>query len=96
MPFLEVFIMAFYDTALQLSIFSMPARSARSMRRLPRLSVNAPMLSSWPGDAFFINRSVQLTTLVSRDRIATVYIELDFPAAGGLMSYGTGLADAWR
>jgi hypothetical protein len=53
------------------------------------------MLSSWPGDAFFTNRSVQLATLVSRDRIAAVYIELDFPAAGGL-SYGTGLADAWR
>ena len=48
------------------------------------------------GDAFFTSRRVQLATLAARDRIPAVYTQRDFPAAGGLMSYGTNLTDAWR
>src|SRR6516164_9729157 len=48
------------------------------------------------GDAFFTSRRVQLATLAARDRIPAVYTLRDFPAAGGLMSYGTDTTDAWR
>jgi putative ABC transport system substrate-binding protein len=48
------------------------------------------------GDAFFISRRVQLATLTARDRIPAAYGVREFVEAGGLMSYGTDLADMFR
>jgi putative ABC transport system substrate-binding protein len=48
------------------------------------------------GDAFFTSRRVQLATLTARDRIPTAYAVRELVAAGGLMSYGTDLADMFR
>jgi ABC-type uncharacterized transport system substrate-binding protein len=48
------------------------------------------------GDAFFFIRRVQLVTLASRHGIPATYSSRDFAEAGGLMSYGTNLADAFR
>jgi putative ABC transport system substrate-binding protein len=48
------------------------------------------------GDAFFGSRSVQLVTLATRDRIPTAYAHRDYVAVGGLMSYGTSIADMFR
>jgi ABC-type uncharacterized transport system substrate-binding protein len=48
------------------------------------------------GDAFLINRRVQLATLTARDRIPSAYATRDGVEAGGLMSYGTDLADSCR
>jgi putative ABC transport system substrate-binding protein len=45
------------------------------------------------GDAFFGGRRVQLVTLATRDRIPASYTGREFPAAGGLMSYGTNSID---
>jgi putative ABC transport system substrate-binding protein len=47
-------------------------------------------------DGFFIDRRVQLATLATRYRVAGIYPFPDFPNAGGLMSYGASLADAYR
>ena len=47
-------------------------------------------------DAFLTNRRVQLAALAVRDRIPVAYASRDFPAVGGLMSYGANLADAIR
>jgi putative tryptophan/tyrosine transport system substrate-binding protein len=48
-------------------------------------------------DAFFTSRLVQLVTLAARDRIPAAYVGgRDYPAGGGLMSYGTELREAWR
>ena len=47
-------------------------------------------------DGFFTTRRVQMATLATRDRIPAAYVEREFPVAGGLMSYGTNLIDAWR
>ena len=47
-------------------------------------------------DGFFTSRAVQFATLTTRDRIPASYAARDFVAAGGLMSYGTDLADAFR
>ena len=48
------------------------------------------------GDAFFFDRRVQLATLTARDRIPAAYSVRELVAAGGLMSYGTDLADVFR
>ena len=48
------------------------------------------------GDAFFVSRRVQLATLTAHDRIPAVYSIRDHVEAGGLMSYGTDLADMFR
>jgi putative ABC transport system substrate-binding protein len=47
-------------------------------------------------DAFFSSRSNQLAELTVRHAIPTIYQYREFVAAGGLMSYGTSLADAYR
>jgi putative ABC transport system substrate-binding protein len=47
-------------------------------------------------DAFFIGRRVQIATLAARDRIPAAYVGREFVEVGGLMSYGTDLADRLR
>jgi putative ABC transport system substrate-binding protein len=44
-------------------------------------------------DGFFNSRRVQFATLTARDKIPAAYGSRDFVAAGGLMSYGTDIAD---
>jgi ABC-type uncharacterized transport system substrate-binding protein len=48
------------------------------------------------GDAFFFIRRVQLVTLASRHRVPAAYSSRDFAEVGGLLSYGTNVADAFR
>src|SRR5262245_9326424 len=48
------------------------------------------------GDAFLISRRVQLATLTARDRIPAAYGVREPVEVGGLMSYGTDLADSFR
>jgi putative ABC transport system substrate-binding protein len=47
-------------------------------------------------DGFFANRRVQLANLAARDRIPAAYVDRTAVAAGGLMSYGTDVADMFR
>src|SRR5262249_23722885 len=47
-------------------------------------------------DAFFTSRRVQFATLTARDRIPTAYSNRDYVEAGGLLAYGTKIADAYR
>jgi putative ABC transport system substrate-binding protein len=47
-------------------------------------------------DAFFLDRRVQLATLTARDRIPATYATRELVAAGGLMSYGTDIADVFH
>jgi putative ABC transport system substrate-binding protein len=47
-------------------------------------------------DAFFASRRVQLANLAARERIPAIYSNRDYVTAGGLMSYGTDLADTYR
>jgi putative tryptophan/tyrosine transport system substrate-binding protein len=44
-------------------------------------------------DAFFTSRAVQFATLTARERIPAAYAVRELVAAGGLMSYGTDLAE---
>jgi putative ABC transport system substrate-binding protein len=47
-------------------------------------------------DGFLFSRRVQFATLTARERIPASYTSRDEVAAGGLMSYGTDLADTFR
>jgi putative tryptophan/tyrosine transport system substrate-binding protein len=47
-------------------------------------------------DAFFSSRRVQFATLAARSGIAATYSNRDYAEVGGLMSYGTNLADVFR
>jgi putative ABC transport system substrate-binding protein len=47
-------------------------------------------------DPFFLSRRNQLVALSAHRRIPTIYYLREFAVAGGLMSYGTSLADAFR
>ena len=48
------------------------------------------------GDPFFTSRSRQLGELSVAHRVPAIYEFPEFAAAGGLVSYGTSLADAYR
>jgi putative ABC transport system substrate-binding protein len=48
------------------------------------------------GDAFFTSRRVQFAILTAHHRIPAAYSNRDYVAAGGLMIYGTDLADMFR
>jgi len=45
---------------------------------------------------FFTSRRERLVALADHYRIPAMYSWREFPAAGGLMSYGTSLTDAFR
>jgi len=47
-------------------------------------------------DGFFQSRGVQFANLASRDRIPAAYADRETVAVGGLMSYGTDIADSYR
>ena len=47
-------------------------------------------------DPFFYSRRLQLATLATRHAIPAIYNVREFAEAGGLMSYGTSLAEVYR
>jgi putative tryptophan/tyrosine transport system substrate-binding protein len=49
-----------------------------------------------PPDPLFISRRIQMVQLAARHAFPATYPVRDFAEAGGLMSYGTNTADAWR
>jgi putative ABC transport system substrate-binding protein len=47
-------------------------------------------------EALFVTRRVQLLTLAARHGLPAIYHRRDFTDGGGLMSYGSSLADQFR
>jgi putative ABC transport system substrate-binding protein len=48
------------------------------------------------GDTVFASRRIQLALLATRHAIPAIYAQREYAEAGGLMSYGTNIADAFR
>ncbi len=48
------------------------------------------------GDALFTSRREQLVALASRHAVLAIYEYREFPAAGGLISYGPSLTGTWH
>jgi putative ABC transport system substrate-binding protein len=48
------------------------------------------------GDAFFASRRVQIANLAARDRLPAAYGDSETVTAGGLMSYGPDITEAFR
>ena len=48
------------------------------------------------GGSLFISRRIQLATLAARERIPTAFTDRENVEGGGLMSYGTNIADAFH
>jgi putative ABC transport system substrate-binding protein len=48
------------------------------------------------GDPFFVSRRIQLVHLATRHAVPATFPNRDYPAIGGLMSYGTSIRDAFR
>jgi putative ABC transport system substrate-binding protein len=71
------------------TIAEIDAAFARLARERPDALLIAP-------DGFFASRRVQFVTLTAANKIPAAYWDRDIVAAGGLMSYGTNLADAFR
>ena len=46
--------------------------------------------------SFFVGRREQLVTLARFNAVPTMYTFPEFARAGGLISYGSSLTDAWR
>ena len=46
--------------------------------------------------AFFVSRRDQIAELAIRHAMPTIYIQREFPAAGGLMSYGPSVIAGYR
>jgi putative tryptophan/tyrosine transport system substrate-binding protein len=48
------------------------------------------------GDTVFATRRIQLALLTARHAIPAIYAQREYTEAGGLMSYGTNIADTFR
>jgi putative ABC transport system substrate-binding protein len=78
---------------LQILQASTESQIATSFATLSRDRIGALVVQN---DAFFDSQRAQLVELASRHAIPAIYHIREFPAAGGLMSYGASLADAYR
>jgi ABC-type uncharacterized transport system substrate-binding protein len=83
--------------AMSLQIQVLNANSSREVdaafATFVRERPDALFVSSSP---FFTSRSVQLTQLAARHALPATYAVRDYAQAGGLMTYGASLTDAYR
>src|SRR5215469_16774260 len=77
------------------SRFCKPVLSATSTWPLRVVDIRADALVVAP-DALFASHVHQLVALAARHSIPTLYWRREFAEAGGLISYGSRLADAFR
>lgn len=65
----------------------------RALRAIEQQGMAATLVSA---DPFLLYKRAAIAAFAARGRLAVMYPYRDFPDAGGLMSYGVDLADAYR
>src|SRR5262249_31955621 len=65
-----------------------PAFASLKQMRVDALSVAI--------DAFFFDRASQIVVLATRHAVPALYFRREFPAVGGLMSYGSNAEEGYR
>jgi putative tryptophan/tyrosine transport system substrate-binding protein len=89
--------MQFAARSLGVQLVLVPASNERDLdaafARLAEQRVAALVVNS---DPFFYSQRGLLTVLAARHALPAIYEVREFTAAGGLMSYGTSLPDAYR
>jgi putative tryptophan/tyrosine transport system substrate-binding protein len=83
--------------SLGLQLHVLPASNAseidQAFGKLVELRVGGLLVS---GEPFLTNRRAQIVALAARHAVPAIYAWREFATVGGLMSYGTDLADASR
>jgi putative ABC transport system substrate-binding protein len=83
--------------AMGLQVQVLDASSSREINKaFASLGRERPDALFVGGDGFFNSRFVQLVNLASRRAVPATYADRLMAEAGGLMSYGSDIADAWR
>jgi ABC-type uncharacterized transport system substrate-binding protein len=86
---------ATHATGLQMQVFN--ASTSREINAAFATFVRERIDGVLVGlDPFFNSRRIQLVQLATRYAIPASYPARDFAEAGGLISYGANIADAWR
>jgi putative ABC transport system substrate-binding protein len=82
-------------TGQQILLFKVANRDGfeAAFSKIAQQQANAIIVQAEP---FFDSQRDQLVKLAARHRLPTVYGFREYAAAGGLMSYGTNIADAYR
>jgi putative ABC transport system substrate-binding protein len=80
---------------LQIEILNASTESEINTAFAKLAELQAGALSVGTGE-FFRRRREQLVTLAARQRMPVIYQYRDYIAAGGLISYGASLTDAYR
>jgi putative ABC transport system substrate-binding protein len=65
-----------------------------AFERIPQSGASGLVMSG--GDPFYVSRSRQLAALAARHAVPTIGAGRDYFVAGGLMSYGADIIDAYR
>jgi putative tryptophan/tyrosine transport system substrate-binding protein len=86
---------AAHATGLQIQVFN--ASTSREINAAFATFVRERLDAVLVGlDPFFNSRRIQLVQLATRYAVPTSYPARDFAEAGGLISYGANIADAWH
>jgi putative tryptophan/tyrosine transport system substrate-binding protein len=80
---------------VQIEVLNASSRAdvAAAFATIARERLDALLLGSGP---FFSHRRVQLALLAAHHAVPTMHTGRQYVEAGGLISYGTSLTDAWR
>jgi putative tryptophan/tyrosine transport system substrate-binding protein len=78
---------------LQMLRASTASEIDRAFEQLARGEASALLVSA---DPFFNSRREQIVALSARNRLVTIYHFREFVEAGGLMSYGSSIAESYR
>jgi putative tryptophan/tyrosine transport system substrate-binding protein len=91
-------VTAYLQSAARALGLEMRFLQAASAAQLDGILQNLPKMSAMlvVNDPFFVSQREKIIAAVARDSLPAIYQSREFPASGGLVSYGSNLADMYR